>query len=459
MMSHGARIIARTSTRRLLSTAAEDPVKERLRQIIPGHRKEVKELRSKHGSFSLGNVTVDMAYGGMRGVKSLVYETSLLDAEEGIRFRGLTIPECRLKLTKADEPESEEPLPEALFYLLLTGEVPNTQVTRRISADWAKRQERLPIEVLQTLKTNKNLHPMTQLSIGIMALQGRSSFASKYKTGTMNKENMWEEAYEDVVDLIAMIPNLAATIYKNSYGLPQKNKETIVVNDWAGRFAGQIGLHSKESRELMRLYMSIHSDHEGGNVSAHAVHLIGSALSDPYLAFSGGLNGLAGPLHGLANQEVLQWLIKLQETIGSDPTEKAIESYIWSTLKAGQVVPGYGHAVLRKTDPRYTCQREFALKHLPHDPLFSLASKVYEVAPRVLTEHGKTKNPWPNVDAHSGVLLHHYGLTQQDFYTVLFAMSRAIGALSGLIWDRILALPIERPKSLTTDAIKKLVEP
>ena len=91
----------------------------------------------------------------------------------------------------------------------------------------------------------------------------------------------------------------------------------------------------------------------------------------------------------------------MKKAVGSDLSDKAITDYLWSTLKSGQVVPGYGHAVLRKTDPRYVSQREFALKHLPDDPMFKLVSQVYKIAPGVLTEHGKTKNPFPNVDAVS----------------------------------------------------------
>ncbi len=190
--------------------------------------------------------------------------------------------------------------------------------------------------------------------------------------------------------------------------------------------------------------------------SAHATHLVGSALSDPYLSFSAGLNGLAGPLHGLANQEVLRWVIKMKDEVGYGASDSQIKDYIWKTLNSGQVVPGYGHAVLRKTDPRYTCQREFALKHLPTDPMFKLVSQLYNIVPGVLTEHGKTKNPWPNVDAHSGVLLQHFGFVEEDYYTVLFGVSRALGVMSGLVWSRILGFPIERPKSLSTDMIKKM---
>ena len=138
---------------------------------------------------------------------------------------------------------------------------------------------------------------------------------------------------------------------------------------------------------------SIHlafSDHEGGNVSAHTGKLVGSALSDPFLAYGAALSGLAGPLHGLANQEVLVWLRKMQDKIGEEPSDQQVKDYIWTTLKAGQVVPGYGHAVLRKTDPRYTAQREFALQHLPDDKNFKLVGQIYKLVPDILLEVCRT---------------------------------------------------------------------
>ncbi len=145
----------------------------------------------------------------------------------------------------------------------------------------------------------------------------------------------------------------------------------------------------------------------------------------------------------------------MKAAIGTDLSDDKIREYLWSTLKSGQVVPGYGHAVLRKTDPRYISQREFAEKHLPDDPMFKLVSQVYKIAPGVLTEHGKTKNPYPNVDAHSGVLLQYYGLTEQNYYTVLFGVSRSLGVLPQLIMDRAYGMPIERPKSFSTNAYAK----
>jgi len=302
-------------------------------------------------------------------------------------------------------------------------------------------------------------HPMTQLIAGIAALQSGSKFAAAYQAG-VHKSKYWEATYEDSMDLIAKLPGLAAAIYRRSFrgGAPPLPPGPPAL-DWAGNFAGLLGHGGGGGAgmaELLRLYATIHSDHEGGNVSAHATHLVGSALSDPYLALAAGMAGLAGPLHGLANQEVLRWLGEAAAKLGPDPGREALRDYVWATLRSGRVVPGYGHAVLRKTDPRYTCQREFALKHLPNDPGFQLVSRLYEVVPEVLAATGKVKNPWPNVDAHSGVLLQHYGLREENFYTVLFGVSRALGVLAQGIISRGVGLPIERPKSLTSAELRRM---
>ncbi|GAB7340678.1 hypothetical protein MBLNU457_7069t1 [Dothideomycetes sp. NU457] len=421
---------------------------------IPENIEKVKKLRKEYGNKVVGEVTLDQVYGGARGIKSLVWEGSVLDSEEGIRFRGKTIPECQEVLPKA--PGGQEPLPEGLFWLLLTGEVPSEQQVRDLSAEWAARAE-LPKFVEELIdRCPSDLHPMAQFSLAVTALERESAFAKAYAKG-VRKTEYWEHTFEDSMDLIARLPNIAARIYRNVFKdgkVPATQKD----KDFGWNLANQLGFaENSDFVELMRLYLTIHTDHEGGNVSAHTTHLVGSALSSPYLSLAAGLNGLAGPLHGLANQEVLNWLVEMKKSVGNDLSDQSIKDYLWSTLKAGRVVPGYGHAVLRKTDPRYVCQREFAQKHLPDDPMFKLVSQVYKIAPGVLTEHGKTKNPYPNVDAHSGVLLQYYGLTEQSFYTVLFGVSRALGVLPQLIIDRSLGAPIERPKSFSTEAWAKLV--
>jgi len=416
---------------------------------------EIKQLLKDHGSKVIGEVTLSQVYQGMRGITGLVTETSLLDANEGIRFRGYSIPELKDKLPKING--GDEPLPEALFYLMLIGELPNKEETDNITAT-LQRRSHVPNYVFDSIEALPvSSHPMTQFVVAIMALQNGSNFAKAYSNG-LNKKEYWDPTYDDALDLIARLPRIAAYIYRRKY----KDGVHIEPNgllDWAGNFAHMMGYEDDSFKELMRLYMTIHADHEGGNVSAHATHLVGSALSDPFLSFAAGMNGLAGPLHGLANQEVIKWIFEMREKLGVDlPSKEQISEYVKSTLAEGKVVPGYGHAVLRKTDPRFTAQMEFGKKHMPNDPLVQTVWRIYETVPEILNALGKVKNPWPNVDAHSGALLVHYGMVEYEFYTVLFGVSRSLGVLASLCWDRALGFPLERPKSVTTDLVKSWLE-
>ncbi|MDD8020577.1 MAG: citrate (Si)-synthase, eukaryotic [Acidobacteriota bacterium] len=417
-------------------------------------RDRIQKILKEHGELKISDVTISQAYGGMRSVKGMIWECSALDPNEGIRFRGYTIPEAREKLPKA--PGSEEPLPEGMFYLLLTGDIPTYQECQEITEEWKKRSE-LPKYLIDVMKAiPAETHPMTQFAMAILQLQKDSVFAERYRQG-IHKLDYWDPMYEDTMNILAKLPAIAAYIYRRIY----KGNKHIPADpklDWGANFAHMLGITDDPAfKDLMRLYLVLHCDHEGGNVSAHTCHLVGSALSDAYYSLSASMDGLAGPLHGLANQEVLRWIMELMEKLGSTPTKDQISQYIWDTLNAGKVVPGYGHAVLRKTDPRFMAQREFALKHLPDDEIFKVVSQVFEVAPDILMKHGKAKNPWPNVDAHSGCLLWHYGVKEYDFYTVFFGVSRAMGVLAQLIWDRGLGLPIERPKSITTEWVEQFI--
>lgn len=438
--------------RRCVSTDSTN-LKEVLSELIPEHQKTVKEFVSKYGNEVVNQVTLEQMYGGMRDIKAMIWETSVLDKNEGIRFRGYTIPECQKLLPKA--PGGNEPLPEGLFWLLCTGKMPTEAQARAISQEWANRGG-LPTHVVSMLKNMPhNVHPMAQFSAAITACNSESKFAKAYSSGSLKKSEYWKLIYEDSMDLIAKLPTIAAIIYRNLYRDGTSVAAIDSNADWSANFCRELGYENPQFTELMRLYLTIHSDHEGGNVSAHTCHLVGSALSDPYLSFAAGMNGLAGPLHGLANQEVLVFLNGLLKQIGANHTENDLKEYVINRLKAGQVIPGYGHAVLRVTDPRYTCQREFALKWLPNDPLFKLVSDIFKVVPEILGGLGKVKNPWPNVDAHSGVLLQYYGMTEMNYYTVLFGVSRALGVLAQLIWSRALGFPLERPKSMSTELMMK----
>ena len=430
-------------------------LKEKFVQKMGPMQERVQKLNKEFGALKISDVSIGQAYGGARSVKSMVWETSALDPQEGIRFRGYTIPDLQAKLPKA--PGGTEPLPEAVFHLLLTGDIPTYEDCTAITEEWRKRST-LPkylVDVMKAVPTDT--HPMTQFALAILQLQKDSVFAERYRGG-IHKKEYWDPTYEDVMNLLGKLPGIAAFIYRRSYH-GDKHIPADPKLDWGGNLAKMLGCSEDPAfLDLMRLYLVIHSDHEGGNVSAHTCHLVGSALSDSYYSLSAAMDGLAGPLHGLANQEVLRWIMDLMKDLGGVPTKEQMEKYIWDTLNGGKVVPGYGHAVLRKTDPRYTAQREFALKHLPNDDIFKVVSLVYEVAPDILMKHGKAKNPWPNVDAHSGVILKYYGMNEYDFYTVLFGVSRALGVLAQLIWSRALGLPIERPKSVTTEWVEKFVK-
>lgn len=427
-------------------------IKEQFYQIALESAEEIKSLLKEHGDTVIDTVTLSQAYQGMRGIIGLVTETSLLDSNEGIRFRGYSIPELIEKLPKAEG--GSQPLPEGLFHLMLLGEIPSDEDVDHVSAVLARRSH-VPNYVFDAVEALPlHTHPMTQFSIAIMALQTESLFAKAYNEGISKKE-YWAYIYEDTMNLIARLPRIAAYIFRRKY----RNGEHIQPNgmlDYAANFAHMLGFEDEGFRELMRLYLTIHADHEGGNVSAHATHLVGSALSDPYLSFAAGMNGLAGPLHGLANQEVIRWIEEMNNELGTtQPSKEQIAAYVLKTLKEGKVVPGYGHAVLRKTDPRFIAQMEFAKKFCAEDDLVQTVWKIYEVVPPILESTGKIKNPWPNVDAHSGALLKHYGLVEEDFYTVMFGVSRALGVLASLCWDRVYGFPIERPKSITTTLVKK----
>ncbi|TQV90705.1 2-methylcitrate synthase, mitochondrial precursor [Cordyceps javanica] len=439
---------------------AEPDLKATLKEVIPEKRELLKKVRA-HGDKVIGEVKVENTLGGMRGLKAMVWEGSVLDANEGIRFHGRTIKECQAELPKGTT--GTEMLPEAMFWLLLTGKVPSTAQIRVFSRELAE-QAAIPAFVSKMLDDfPRDLHPMTQFAMAVSALNYESKFAKAYEKG-LNKADYWEPTFDDSISLLAKLPTIAAKIYQNAYkGGGALPAEVDLDQDWSYNYAALLGKGGKENenfQDLLRLYLALHGDHEGGNVSAHATHLVGSALSDPFLSYSAGLQGLAGPLHGLAAQEVLRWILQMKDNIPASHTEKDVENYLWSTLNSGRVVPGYGHAVLRKPDPRFEALMDYAAARpeIAQDPVFQLVEKNSRIAPEVLKKHGKTKNPYPNVDSSSGVLFHHYGFHETLYYTATFGVSRGLGPLAQLIWDRALGLPIERPKSINLAGLLKQVE-
>ena len=420
-------------------------LKQELRKQIPRVQNEIKQLIIDKGDEKISDVTVAQAFSGLRGIKAFVCDTSSVSADKGLIIRGIPL----LEITHI--------LPEEVFFLLLTGRLPNKDELADLKNDFSSHLE-VPDYVWRVLsEMPDDAHPMTLFNTGILAMQNESVFRKKYDDG-MPKTEFWEAILEDGIRLLAKLPTLGAGIYRMRFNkgdriAPDPNQ------DWSGNFVHMIGLpdDTGDFHKLMQLYFMLHCDHEGGNVSAFASHTVASALSDPYYAVTAGLNGLAGPLHGLANQECLKFVLSVRDEFGGVPSEEELKKYCWDRLNNGRVIPGYGHAVLRCPDPRFTAFIKFGQEHIKDNDVFSIVDRLFNVVPDVLQEQGKAKNPWPNVDAASGSLLYYYGLREFNFYTVLFSISRTMGMISQMVWERALGIPITRPKSVTTDWIRKTV--
>jgi len=419
-------------------------LQKKLSEVYPKMSEEIRALIKEHGDKVISEVTLGAAYGGMRGVKGLVCDTSEVPPDRGLIIRGIPVKELT------------DRLPEEILWLLLVGELPTKADVADLQADLQKRSE-VPQYVWDVLNAMpKDSHPMAMFDTAILVMERESKFRKRYDAG-MKKAEYWMPTLEDSLDLLAKLPAIGAGIYRMRFNKGKRIAADPKL-DWAGNYAHMLGISDKpEFKDLMRLYMVLHSDHESGNVSAHTAHCVASALSDVYYATSAGLNGLAGPLHGLANQECLAWILETMKKFSGAPTEEQLKVYAQQTLDSGKVVPGYGHAVLRITDPRFDAFHAFGAKVCPQDPVYQTMARVFTVVPEVLKQVQKIKDPWPNVDAASGCLLYHFGMTEFDYYTVLFSISRSMGLCSQAVVSRAWGEPIERPKSLPTAALKKMV--
>jgi citrate synthase len=420
-------------------------LKQKLASQIPDLRETIRNLGKEHAKKVVSEVTVEQVLGGMRGVKSLVCDTSEVSLDKGLIIRGIPIAEIADKL------------PEEIFYLLLTGKLPTKDELTDLQNE-IKERSVVPDYIWTFLKNApKTAHPMALLSAAITLLETESKFRKEYEKG-LKKDVYWEFVLEDSLDLIAKLPAMAAGIYRIRFGkgdiIPSNPKL-----DWAANYVHMLGLEENEEvYNMMRLYLTLHSDHESGNVSAFTSNTVGSALSDVYYSLAAGLNGLAGPLHGLANQECLRFVLDIISHFKGAPTDEELKAFAKERLDKGLVIPGYGHAVLRVTDPRFTAFLEFGKAHFPDDEKIVVVEKLFNVVPQLLLEQGKAKDPWPNVDAGSGALLYHYGITEFEYYTVLFGVSRALGICSQLVLARAMGAPITRPKSITIAWLEKAVK-
>ena len=419
-------------------------IKQALADVIPEYRERVAGLVNEYGEKVVSEITLRQAFEGLRGVRAVVCDTSCVHPEKGLSIRGMPVSEL------ADRH------PEEIFYLLLTSRLPTGKELAALRSDLAGRVE-VPAYVWDILRAMpKDAHPMDMLITAIAAMENGSVFRRRYEEG-MAREDQWEAALEDSLTLLARLPALASGVHRIRYekGDPIPPDPSL---PWATDFARMMDIEDEDFAEVLRIYLVLHCDHEGGDLSAFTSRAVGSGLADVYYAVTAGLCGLAGPLHGLANQEALRFHLEAIERFGAPPRAEDIEALAWERLNAGRVIPGYGHPVLKVTDPRFKVFHAFGTDHMADDPVFQTVDIGARVIPGVLKEHGKARNKYPNVDAISGCMLYHYGITGMECHTVLFSVSRAMGMLAQLVLCRAMLEPLTTPKSVTLEWMTHCME-
>jgi len=409
-------------------------LKSALRECLARSRQQLRRIGGSERE--LARLTVRHVASGSRGLPVVLCDTSEVTPDDGLFVRGRPIAEAASRT------------PEELFWLLLTGDWPDAQQAAELGRELACRC-RLPDYLWRVLEAlPADTHPMAQLNTGVLALQPNSIFARRYAAG-LPPDRFWEATLEDALNLLAQLPCLAGYIYRR-----RTRKGAISCcearRDWAGGYAHMLGLPDPHGRlaAALRLLCVVHGDHGGGNVSSLAAAVVNSSLADIYLALSAGLNGLAGPLDGLASQESVYWL---RQVAASDagPDANVWRRAVDERLAARRPIPGFGHAVLRCVDPRYRILADFARRECPEAPLVRAALAAAEHVPALLREKTRTRNPNPNVDLISGPLMDAFGIAEPEYHAVLISVGRALGLCAQAVLARGLGLPIFRPDSIT----------
>ena len=359
---------------------------------------------------------------GLRGVPVGTCRTSFVTPTEGVHYCGYPINE----LTNFT--------PEDIVYLLFNKELPNPQQSADMRADLAKRAQ-IPGDLVAVFRTlPKHGHPMDWLSVAIHTI------------------GMWETTgdwKEDAMNLIARMPRIMGLMYRVREGRDGNIPADDTSMNMVQRFVSTLDLDGIDNDTMERViatYLVLHMDHGGGNLSTFTGKAIASSKATMYSAIAGAMNALSGPLHGRANQSCLEFVLKIGT---SDPIE--VESFVRGELAENRPIFGFGHAVLRSEDPRATAQFALGEEICPDDENFKIIRTLREVAPRVLAENPKIRNPNANVDIASGALLHHIGLEDPTYYTTFFGWARVMGIGAQIVDERTVfrdgkGTPLYRPK-------------
>lgn len=374
----------------------------------------------------LFQITKDELETGMRGFPVGYCTTSTVDPQKGLFYVGRPVEE----LAKKE--------PEEVIYLLYYGKEGSAQEVQAFFADLKKRQTLHPETIKALLALPRKGHPMKLFAAGLLIL------------GMLENSQDYREA---CLDLIAKAPHLVATLI-NHHARWEKTPEPRPDLEYMENFAHMVRAPKADMKRLtpvFKLFNILHFDHGGGNLSTFVGKAVASGLEDMYGSLSSAISALAGPRHGRANQDCLEFLREVLKEVGEKATAKDVENLIRKRLANNQLVFGFGHAVLRVEDPRATVQYEFLQKHYPNHPLTKIGLLLRTEGSKILAENPKITDPHPNVDAISGALLAAAGFDYPQYFTMLFGLSRIVGIARQIVYERCEArggkgTPIVRPK-------------
>ena len=365
---------------------------------------------------------------GLRGYPVGYCTTSYVDPFKGLFYLEYPVSEI-------DHLE-----PEEVIYLLYYGHKGSKEEVSLFSKNLQTRAlcSRELVHHIEQLP--RNGHPMKLLSIAILLAEGFEG-KNNYR--------------EDCLNLIAKIPEIAATVINHHAGwgkTPVSKPELGYMENFI-HMLNVPNIDKKSLLKVFKLFNILHYDHGGGNLSTFVGKAVASGLEDLYGSIASAMNALAGPRHGRANQDCLTFVQGLVAELGENPTEKSVEDALQKKIAHDELIYGFGHAVLRTEDPRATLLYQVTKENYPNHPLVRMAHILRTAGTKILHENQKISDPYPNVDAISGIMLTAAGFPYPEYYTVLFGLARVVGISRQIVYEREEArggkgTPIVRPKYL-----------
>ena len=374
----------------------------------------------------LFQITSDQLETGLRNIPVGYCPTSYVDPNKGLFYVGKPVHELAYLE------------PQQVIYLLYFGKEGTPQEVAAFYDDLSSRAACLPEVIESIYKLPREGHPMDLFSCALYLL------GMKEKT---------DDYREDCLNLIAKVPHLVAAVINHHAGWGETPKPRPELG-YMENFTHMVRTPNADIKALtqaFKLFNILHYDHGGGNLSTFVGKAVASGLEHMYGSTASAMAALAGPKHGRANQDCLEFVQLVLEEVGEKATEADVEKFIRDRLANKQLVFGFGHAVLRVEDARATVLYDFAKKYYPKDPLVKIALLLRTAGSKVLSENPKISDPHPNVDAVSGTVLTAAGFDYPEYYTLLFGLSRCVGISIQIVYERCEArqgkgTPIVRPK-------------